>query len=215
MLTATQRDLLLFINEELGRSGVAPSFDEMKDHLKLASKSNIHRLIEVLAERGFIRRLPNRARAIEVIRLPPTAMSAESAPVEATRPANPCACIPMVGTIAAGVPASAIQAEEGKIAVPPGFVGPGKHFGLRVKGDSMVNAGILDGDVIVVRRQTTAENGDIVVALIDSEEATLKRFRQKGGFISLEAANPEYEARNLPATRVQVQGRLVMVIRSC
>lgn len=234
MLTRKQHELLLFIHERLKETGIPPSFDEMKEALDLASKSGIHRLIMALEERGFIRRLPNRARALEVIRLPESAVPGVGAPrrfspsviegslgrnIPARKPEAKAddrassASVPVMGRIAAGVPIAAIQNQTHLIAVPPEMLGGGDHYALEVKGDSMIEAGILDGDTVVIKRQDVASPGDIVVALIDDEEATLKRFRRKGASIALEAANPAYETRIFGPDRVQVQGRLVGLIR--
>jgi repressor LexA len=231
MLTKKQLDLLAFIHKRVQRDGVPPSFDEMKLALDLRSKSGIHRLITALEERGFIRRLAHRARAIEVVRLPDS-LSGNSGGftprvIEGDRPdAPPPAAsmpvssgsvidLPMMGRIAAGVPIEAISEVSHSIAVPGNMVsGKGEHYALEVKGDSMIDAGINDGDVVVIRETSVADNGDIVVALVDDAEATLKRFRRQGGSIALEAANPAYEARVLPAERVKVQGRLVGLIRT-
>ncbi|MEX6507618.1 transcriptional repressor LexA [Jiella sp. M17.18] len=240
MLTRKQHDLLLFIHERLKETGVPPSFDEMKDALDLRSKSGIHRLITALEERGFIRRLPNRARALEVLKLPesmrnagrPVAVSggrtgftpsvidgsrgtaaAPKAPAAPQAAADAAVTVPVMGRIAAGVPISAIQHNTHSIAVPPDMIGTGEHYALDVKGDSMIEAGILDGDTVVIRRSDTASPGEIVVALVDDEEATLKRFRRRGDRIALEAANPAYETRIFGADRVKVQGRLVGLIR--
>lgn len=235
MLTRKQQELLLFIHARMKESGVPPSFDEMKDALELASKSGIHRLITALEERGFIRRLPNRARALEVIKLPepfgvtsivpkrgfsPSVIEgslgktpAAPAPPKATADDAQSSSVPVMGRIAAGVPISAIQNNTHSISVPVEMLGPGEHYALEVKGDSMIEAGILDGDTVIIRNGSTASPGDIVVALVDDEEATLKRFRRKGGSIALEAANPAYETRIFPPERVKVQGRLVGLIR--
>ncbi|MBW3098485.1 transcriptional repressor LexA [Pseudohoeflea coraliihabitans] len=235
MLTRKQQELLLFINERMKESGIPPSFDEMKDALDLASKSGIHRLITALEERGFIRRLPNRARALEVIKLPDSYQSALQPrrgfspsviegsrgkavePVRRDPPAadndHQAAHVPMMGRIAAGVPISAIQNNTHDIAVPMEMLGAGDHYALEVKGDSMVDAGIFDGDTVIIRNGSTANPGDIIVALVDDEEATLKRFRRKGASIALEAANPEYETRIFGPDRVKVQGKLVGLIR--
>ncbi|MGO4565612.1 transcriptional repressor LexA [Rhizobium sp. 2YAF20] len=236
MLTRKQQELLLFIHERMKESGVPPSFDEMKDALDLASKSGIHRLITALEERGFIRRLPNRARALEVIKLP-EAYSASLQPrrgfspsvIEGSlgkpqlvpAPAKPAAnddsgnsvSVPMMGRIAAGVPISAIQNNTHDIFVSADMLGAGEHYALEVKGDSMIDAGIFDGDTVIIRNTTTASPGDIIVALVDDEEATLKRFRRKGASIALEAANPAYETRIFGPDRVKVQGKLVGLIR--
>jgi repressor LexA len=242
MLTRKQFELLMFIHERLKEDGVPPSFDEMKDALDLRSKSGIHRLITALEERGFIRRLPNRARALEVIRLPDSvapglASPARAAPsgkgftpsviqgnlgkprpVAAPGPADTEAMaevvsIPVMGRIAAGTPISAIQTYTHAIPVPFDLLGGGEHFALEVRGDSMIEAGILDGDTVLIKRADGAESGDIVVALVDEEEATLKRLRKRGASIALEAANPAYETRIFGPDRVKVQGRLVGLIR--
>ncbi len=236
MLTKKQSELLRFINDRLKEAGVPPSFDEMKEALDLRSKSGIHRLIIALEERGFIRRLPNRARALEVLRLPES--STPSAPSPATRAKrfepsviegdlgrvrSPMAVseeegrsivtIPVMGRIAAGTPISALQNKSHTVALPPDMLPTGEHYALEVRGDSMVDAGILDSDMVVIRRQDTAETGDIIVALIDDEEATLKRLRKRGASIALEAANPAYETRIFGPDRVQIQGKLVSLIR--
>ena len=231
MLTRKQHELLMFIHERVTEAGVPPSFDEMKLALDLKSKSGIHRLITALEERGFIRRLPNRARALEVIKLPesyrpspagrqpfrPSVIDGDlgRAPAKpiAAEPANDSAMVPVMGRIAAGTPISAIQENTHSITVSPEMLGPGEHYALEVKGDSMIEAGILDGDTVVIRRLNSADPGDIVVALVDEEEATLKRFRRKGASIALEAANPAYETRIFPPDRVNVQGKLVGLIR--
>jgi repressor LexA len=232
MLTRKQHELLMFIHERLKEAGVPPSFDEMKDALDLRSKSGIHRLVKALDERGFIRRLPNRARAIEVVRLPDSMTPGLAAPrsrgfspsvIEGSlgrvRPladgetmAEPVA-IPVMGRIAAGTPIEAIQTHSHTIGVPADMLSPGEHFALEVRGDSMIEAGIFEGDTVLIRKTDTAESGDIVVALVDEEEATLKRLRRKGGSIALEAANPAYETRIFGPDRVRIQGRLVGLIR--
>ena len=213
MLTAKQHELLLFINQRLNESGVSPSFDEMREALDLKSKSGVHRLISALEERGFIRRLPNRARALEVLKLPESAAPVQAAP----RPVVPAAAndtieIPMHGRIAAGTPIEALQGTDG-FAVPAALLGPGEHYALEVSGDSMVDEGILDGDFALIRKVDTARDGEIVVALIDNEEATLKRLRKRGNSVALEAANPNYETRIFGPDRVQIQGKLVAMIR--
>jgi repressor LexA len=228
MLTRKQFELLRFINERLKEAGVPPSFDEMKDALDLRSKSGIHRLITALEERGFIRRLPNRARAIEVIKLPDSANA--GGPRRGFTPSviegnlgrvrtaseddggRPVA-IPVMGRIAAGTPIEAIQTKSHTINVPPDMLSSGDHFALEVRGDSMIDAGILDGDTVLIRKSEAADTGDIVVALIDDEEATLKRFRRRGASIALEPANTSYEVRILPPTRVRIQGKLVGLFR--
>jgi repressor LexA len=244
MLTRKQLDLLRFIQQRMQECGVPPSFDEMKDALDLKSKSGIHRLITALEERGFLRRLPNRARAIEVIRLPDAigrgleAVPAAAAAPEPRRftpsvvegglakmpaaPPHPAprayeefrgVSIPVMGRIAAGTPIAAIQNQSHTVTMSPDFLAGGEHYALEVRGDSMVDAGILDGDLVVIRKQDTANTGDIIVALIDDEEATLKRLRRRGSSIALEAANPAYETRVLGPDRVQIQGRLVSLVR--
>lgn len=235
MLTQKQKDLLLFIHDRMQDGGVPPSFDEMKDALDLKSKSGIHRLIMALVERGFIRRLPNRARAIEVIKLPESSSDALSAPkrtgfqpsvIEGSKPKPPeyqtppsinidgrTVSVPVMGRIAAGTPISAIQTHTHDIACPPDLLGNGEHFALEVRGDSMIEAGIHDGDTVIIRRCEQAENGDIVVALVEKEEATLKRLRKKGSTIALEAANPEFKTRIFGPDQVDIQGRLVGLIR--
>ncbi len=235
MLTQKQKELLLFIHERMQDEGVPPSFDEMKDALDLKSKSGIHRLITALVERGFIRRLPHRARAIEVIKLPENSEAAASAPkrvgfqpsvIEGSRgkmrnidvpPSHVIdsrtVSVPVMGRIAAGVPISAIQSHSHDIACPPDLLTNGEHFALEVKGDSMIEAGIHDGDTVIIRRCDTAENGDIVVALVEQEEATLKRLRKKGSTIALEAANPEFKTRIFGPDQIDIQGRLVGLIR--
>lgn len=222
MLTSKQKELLLFINERIGETGVSPSFDEMKEALNLASKSGIHRLITALEERGFIRRLPHRARALEVLKLPESATTTprgrkdfRPALVSSNRDAAPTArpTIPLIGRIAAGLPISAIQQENGFVNAPDGLPDGDEHFALEVQGDSMIEAGILEGDLVICKRTESANTGDIVVALIDGEEATLKRLRRKGASVALEAANPAYETRIFGPDRVQVQGRLVALIR--
>ena len=222
MLTAKQKELLLYIHERIKETGVSPSFDEMKEALDLASKSGIHRLITALEERGFLRRLPHRARALEVLKLPDSAAPAAppkgrnnfrpSVVVEGRNGAS-AASIPILGQIAAGVPIEAIQSEVGRITPPEDLLGAGDHFALEVKGDSMIQAGILDGDVVLIKRSDTADSGDIVVALIDNEEATLKRLRKRGNSVALEAANPAYETRIFGPDRVRIQGKLVAMIR--
>ena len=229
MLTRKQHELLMFIHERLKESGIPPSFDEMKDALDLRSKSGIHRLIRALEERGFIRRLPNRARAIEVVRMPESATPPAQRsrgfspsviegslgrvkPVSHDSAAEPVT-IPVMGRIAAGVPIEAIQTHSHSIGVPPDMLSPGEHFALDVRGDSMIDAGILDGDTVLIRKSDTADTGDIVVALGDDEEATLKRLRRKGASIALEAANPAYETRIFGPDRVRIQGKLVGLLR--
>ena len=214
MLTAKQRELLLFIDSRLKDGGVSPSFDEMREALDLKSKSGVHRLISALEERGFIRRLPNRARALEVVKLPETRPSATVTPMRpiAAAPANDTMEIPLHGRIAAGTPIEALQGTE-TFAVPAALLGPGEHYALEVSGDSMVEEGILDGDFALIRKADGARDGDIVVALIDNEEATLKTYRREGRMIRLDPANSRYEAQRYDESRVQIQGRLAGLIR--
>ncbi|MEP5732586.1 MAG: transcriptional repressor LexA [Sulfitobacter sp.] len=232
MLTKKQLDLLSFIHKRVQRDGVPPSFDEMKLALDLRSKSGIHRLITALEERGFIRRLAHRARAIEVVKLPESLGGAPNPGfkprvIDGDRPdmpppaaamdvsAAPAVNLPVMGKIAAGVPIEAINHVTHSVAVPGGMVaGSGEHYALEVKGDSMIDAGINDGDVVVIRETSVADDGDIVVALVEDSEATLKTFRRKGTSIALEAANPAYETRVLASDQVKVQGRLVGLIRT-
>ncbi len=227
MLTRKQLDLLEFIHKRLQSAGVPPSFDEMKDELNLRSKSGIHRMITALEERGFIRRLPHRARAIEIVRLP-EALERKTGftprVIDGDRNAPPAAAmaveaqaqeLPVMGRIAAGVPIEAISEVSHHVAVPSAMLKSGaNHYALEVKGDSMIDAGINDGDVVVIREGSTAQNGDIVVAIVEGNEATLKRFRRKGNAIALEAANPAYETRVFREDQVKVQGRLVGLIRT-
>lgn len=227
MLTRKQLDLLEFIQKRVARDGVSPSFDEMKEALNLRSKSGIHRLITALEERGFIRRLAHRARALEIVKLPealegggfkprviegsvgtppPEAMSVESA--DALQ-------VPLMGRIAAGTPIEAISCASANVAVPQSMLqNSGSHYALEVKGDSMIDAGINNGDVVVIREQKDANNGDIIVALVEDQEATLKRLRRRGSSIALEAANPAYETRMYRDDQVKIQGRLVGLIRT-
>ena len=235
MLTEKQKELLLFIHDRMQERGVPPSFDEMKDALDLKSKSGIHRLITALVERGFIRRLPHRARAIEVIKLPENQAPAageirprgfQPSVIEGSGPPRSnfstppshiidarTVSIPVMGRIAAGTPISAIQNHTHDIACPPDLLTNGEHFALEVKGDSMIEAGIHDGDTVIIRRCDSAENGDIVVALVEKEEATLKRLRKKGSTIALEAANPEFKTRIFGPDQIDIQGRLVGLLR--
>lgn len=225
MLTTKQRELLLFIHKRIKETGVSPSFDEMKDALNLASKSGIHRLITALEERGFIRRLAHRARALEVLKLPESATA--TAPSIGRQPFRPSVVdgkrlpqqvtgnhsVPILGRIAAGVPIEAIQEETNRVNSPIDLPLGEEHFALEVKGDSMIEAGIIEDDIVILRRTETAASGDIVVALIDEKEATLKKLRKKGNSIALEAANPEYETRIFGNDRVRVQGVLVALVR--
>lgn len=227
MLTRKQYDLLQFIHTRLQRDGVPPSFDEMKDALDLRSKSGIHRLITALEERGFIRRLAHRARAIDIVRLPDSLEAAsgfQPAVIDGGRADRPAAALaleaasielPVMGRIAAGTPIEAIQQVSHNVAVPASMLASrGRHYALEVKGDSMIEAGINNGDIVVIQEQATANNGDIVVALIEGEEATLKTFRRRGATIALEAANPAYETRLYQDHQVRVQGKLVGLIRT-
>ncbi|WP_176249309.1 transcriptional repressor LexA [Sulfitobacter sp. HGT1] len=231
MLTKKQLDLLAFIHKRVQRDGVPPSFDEMKEALDLRSKSGIHRLITALEERGFIRRLAHRARAIEVVKLPDSMGGLPGSGftprvIDGDRPDAPppraaqsvsgsATDIPMMGRIAAGVPIEAITTMTHSVAVPGNMIsGSGEHYALEVKGDSMIDAGINDGDVVVIRETSVADDGDIVVALVDDHEATLKTFKRHGSSIALEAANPAYETRVFPSDMVKVQGRLVGLIRT-
>ncbi|MEO1029620.1 MAG: transcriptional repressor LexA [Pseudomonadota bacterium] len=228
MLTAKQKQLLIFIHGRIKETGVSPSFDEMKEALNLASKSGIHRLITALEERGFIKRLAHRARALEVLKLPESATpNAPPGGRQTFRPSlvgsdisqvptpasNDAYTIPVLGRIAAGVPIEAIQHEIDRVSAPMGLPEGDDHFALEVTGESMINAGILDGDIVILKRTDTASSGDIVVALVDEEEATLKRLRKKGNSIALEAANPAFETRIFGPGRVRVQGKLVALIR--
>ena len=242
MLTRKQYELLLFIHERIRESGVPPSFDEMKEALDLKSKSGIHRLITALEERGVLRRMEKRARALEVIRLPdnmaetarpattrsqaqriappsrhgrvePRSDPRNAAPRRAMGDSENAVNVPLVGRIAAGTPIEALQNRIGDVPVPSGMIGRGDHYALEVTGDSMINAGILDGDTVIIQESDTANTGEIVVALVDDNEATLKRLRRRGDSIALEAANPAYETRLYGADRVKVQGKLVGLIR--
>lgn len=233
MLTPKQHELLMFIHERLRESGVPPSFDEMKDALDLKSKSGIHRLITALEERGFIRRLPNRARAMEVVRLPdshnprlggreggfvPSVIEGSGGKSKTPDTSDLAAMgdvvtIPVMGRIAAGTPISAIQQESHSVSVPAELIAGGEHFALEVRGDSMIEAGIFDGDTVLIKRCDSADNGEIIVALVDEEEATLKRLRKRGGSVALEAANPTYETRIFGPDRVKIQGKLVALFR--
>ena len=214
MLTAKQRELLLFIDDRLKHDGISPSFDEMREALELKSKSGVHRLISALEERGFIRRLPNRARALEVMKLPETQQTAKVVPLRpaAPAPANDTIDLPLHGRIAAGTPIEALQGTE-TFAVPAALLGPGEHYALEVSGDSMVDEGILDGDFALIRKSDTARDGEIVVALIDDEEATLKTYRREGRMVRLDPANSRYEPQRYDEARVRIQGRLAGLIR--
>ena len=236
MLTRKQHELLIFINRRLTDTGVSPSFEEMKDALALRSKSGIHRLISGLEERGFIRRLAHRARALEVVRLPeetavaargraaaaernrfsPTVIQGDfksALPGTVTTGGNESVQLPLYGRIAAGTPIEALRDPSNQIGIPAGMLGAGEHYALEVAGDSMIDAGILDGDSVIIQRCDTAENGAIVVALIDNVEVTLKRLRRRGASIALEPANKAYETRIFGPDRVKVQGRLTGLLR--
>jgi repressor LexA len=236
MLTKKQYELLMFINRRLALDGVSPSFEEMKEALGLKSKSGIHRLISGLEERGFIRRLPHRARALEVMKRPEEMAFGQADPGNGERsrfsptvirgdfksalPGAPAAAadaeavqLPLYGRIAAGTPIEALRDQATTVGIPAALLGKGEHYALEVAGDSMVDAGILDGDTVVIQRCDTADNGAIVVALVDNIEATLKRLRRRGASIALEPANKTYETRIFGPDRVKVQGRLVGLIR--
>jgi repressor LexA len=226
MLTKKQHQLLHFIKERVEATGISPSFEEMKEALNLKSKSGIHRLITALEERGFIRRLPHRARALEVLKMPELAAAAAGSskvihtdfrpkprPLKGQEAEDGVIELPLHGRIAAGTPIEALQDNGTSLAVPASLLSGGEHYALEVAGDSMVDAGIQDGDTIVIRRCDTADNGDIIVALIDQQEATLKRLRRKGDLVALEAANPAYETKIFGPGRVKIQGRLVGLYR--
>jgi len=247
MLTRKQHELLMFIHERVRETGIPPSFDEMKDALDLRSKSGIHRLITALEERGFLRRMEKRARALEIMRLPENIADAQrpattrsqaqrlshtpsargrggearvsadtrsgGAPRRSNGESENAVAVPVLGRIAAGTPIEALQHKVSDVPVPGGMLGRGEHYALEVAGDSMINAGILDGDTVIIHESSTANTGDIVVALVDGQEATLKRLRRRGDSIALEAANPAYETRLYGADRVRIQGKLVGLIR--
>ncbi|RZJ04242.1 MAG: transcriptional repressor LexA [Brevundimonas sp.] len=225
MLTRKQHELLMFIHERIQETGVSPSFDEMKEALDLASKSGIHRLITALEERGFIRRLAHRARALEVTKLPEQATAGAPRGRAGFKPgvieggrtgpdaANDTRELPLLGKIAAGTPISAIQHERERLPIPESMLGAGEHYMLEIEGDSMIEAGILNGDLVVIKRVDNANSGEIVVALVEGEEATLKRLRKKGASIALEPANRAYETRIFGPDQVEVQGKLVGLIR--
>ena len=219
MLTRKQHELLCFINDRLGETGVSPSFEEMKEALDLKSKSGVHRLISALEERNFIRRLPNRARALEILRLPdaikaPTAKANVQTPPSRILPpvANDVLEVPLHGRIAAGLPIEALEGQT-SLAVPAALLGPGEHYALEVAGDSMVEAGILDGDYALIRKAETARDGEIVVALIDDSEATLKYFRHEGQMVRLDPANRAYDAQRYRPGQIRIQGRLAGLLR--
>jgi repressor LexA len=218
MLTRKQHELLCYINDHLGQTGVSPSFEEMKEALDLRSKSGVHRLISALEERGFIRRLPNRARALEVLRVPEMPGSTGNViPLKVPAPARPAPAndiveLPLHGRIAAGTPIEALQGTE-SLSVPAALLGPGEHYALEVAGDSMVEEGILDGDYALVRKTDTARDGEIVVALVNNEEATLKTFRREGQMIRLDPANRNYDPQRYLPEQVQIQGKLAGLLR--
>jgi repressor LexA len=217
MLTRKQHELLTYINDRLAEGGVSPSFEEMKDALDLKSKSGVHRLISALEERGFIRRLPNRARALEVTRMPDVRGGAAAAGAAGSMPPPPANSndvieIPLHGRIAAGTPIEALQGTE-MLPVPAALLGPGEHYALQVAGDSMVEEGILDGDYALIRKTDSARDGEIVVALVDNEEATLKTFRREGSMVRLDPANRRYDPQRYRPDQVQVQGRLAGLLR--
>ena len=224
MLTKKQRNLLLFVNKKIRSTGVSPSYEEMKNSLNLKSKSGIHRLISALEERGFIRRLPHKARALEVMKLPETASANDiynsfspsviKGGLDKDVEENNSSKISVLGKIAAGTPIEAIQNEVNKITLPEELSNNGEHFGLKVSGDSMIEAGINDGDTVIVKKTSTANNGQIVVALIDDNEAMLKRIRRKGKVVALESANKRYETKIFGPDRVKVQGILVSLYRN-
>lgn len=220
MLTKKQRDLLVFIRDRVADGGVAPSFDEMKDALDLKSKSGIHRLITSLVERGYLQRLPNRARALEVIKMPegidaPAKTSKISNFIQkAVSTVSEMSTLPLVGKIAAGTPIEAIQNDSDFIDIPPSMLGVGEHYALTVEGDSMINAGINDGDTVIIRKTNAVRDGTIIVALVDGQEATLKRIYRRDGKVILEAENDAYKPRILTPDRVQIQGELASLMRT-
>ena len=222
MLTKKQKNLLVFINKKIRSSGISPSYEEMKNSLNLKSKSGIHRLISALEERGFVRRLAHKARALEVIKLPENASANDifnsftpsviKGGLDKT--VSNSSKVSVLGTIAAGTPIEAIQQEVDKVALPEDLQNNGEHFGLKIKGDSMIDAGIADGDTVIVKKASNAENGQIAVVLIDEQEATLKRIRKKGSTIALEAANKNYDTKIYAANRIKIQGKLVSLYRN-
>ena len=214
MLTEKQHQLLLFIAKEMEKRGVSPSYDEMRHALDLKSKSGIFRLLSSLEERGFIRRLPHRARALEIVKMPssPAACVVDYIP-QIDDSVSEEIQIPLYGKIAAGTPIEAVRDMETRIPVPSTLMGRGEHYALKIEGDSMIDVGIMDGDTVIIQKADTAENGEIVVALVDGLEVTLKRFRRQGSSVALEPENPAYQTRILPAARVRVQGKLVALMR--
>lgn len=213
MLTKKQRDLLLYINERMSAGDIAPSFDEMKEALGLKSKSGIHRLISALVERGYLERLPNRARALNVIKLPEMGEAPAADSPVATPDLALFVQVPMLGKIAAGTPIEAIRHEEERLDLPANMIGKGEHYALRIEGDSMINAGIHNGDTVIIKKCETVHNGEIAVALVDDEEVTLKRFYKDDGQILLKPENDDYQDQKLDPSRVQIQGRLVSLVR--
>ena len=222
MLTKKQKNLLLYINKKIRSTGVSPSYEEMKDSLNLKSKSGIHRLISALEERGFVKRLAHKARALEVIKLPENASANDifntftpsliKGGLDTTP--NTASEISVLGSIAAGTPIEAIQQEVDRVALPENLQNNGEHYGLKVKGDSMIEAGINDGDTVIVKKTSNVDSGQIAVVLIDDQEATLKRIRKKGNTIALEAANKNYGTKIYAATRIKIQGKLVSLYRN-
>ena len=224
MLTKKQKNLLLYINKKIRSTGISPSYDEMKNSLNLKSKSGIHRLISALEERGFIKRLAHKARALEVIKLPETASANDiynsfspsviKGGLDNTNNKQNASEVPVLGNIAAGTPIDAIQNEVGKVALPEELSKNGEHFGLKIKGDSMIEAGINNGDTVIIKKASNADNGQIAVVLIDDQEATLKRIRKKGNTIALESANKNYDTKIYAANRIKIQGKLVSLYRN-
>ena len=224
MLTKKQKNLLLFINKKLRSSGISPSYEEMKESLNLKSKSGIHRLISALEERGFIRRLAHKARALEVVKLPETASANDiyntfspsviRGGLDESNSKNNGSEVAVLGSIAAGTPIEAIQNEVSRVPLPENIEKNGEYFGLKVKGDSMIDAGINDGDTVIIKKTSTADTGQIAVVLIDEQEATLKRIRKKGNTIALEAANKNYDTKIYASNRIKIQGRLISLYRN-
>jgi len=222
MLTKKQKNLLLFINKKIRSTGISPSYEEMKDSLNLKSKSGIHRLISALEERGFVKRLAHKARALEVIKLPENASANDifnsftPSVIKGGLDKTPSTAreISVLGSIAAGTPIEAIQQEVDRVSLPENLQNNGEHYGLKVKGDSMIEAGINDGDTVIVKKMTNVESGQIAVVLIDDQEATLKRIRKKGNTIALEAANKNYGTKIYAASRIKIQGKLVSLYRN-
>ena len=222
MLTKKQKNLLVYINKKIRSSGISPSYEEMKNSLNLKSKSGIHRLISALEERGFVKRLAHKARALEVVKLPENASANDIFNTFTPsvikggldKSSEKSSQVSVLGSIAAGTPIDAIQQEVDKVALPEDLQKNGEHFGLKVKGDSMIEAGINDGDTVIIKKSSNAENGEIAVVLIDEQEATLKRIRKKGNTIALEAANQNYDTKIYAANRIKIQGKLVSLYRN-